>query len=162
MAESFYQYDRYRKYACLAESVADIRKALADTAHMDPNVYLQAFDICVSLFSQEAKRLFQDFFDERAYKRSMEDAVSRSMTADDLFGQFLDETSQSCRECLSHVELKEKWPVIKAKQYIEEHYMEKIVLKDLAALLYLNADYFSSCFKKNAESVLTIISGSTG
>ena len=32
---------------------------------------------------------------------------------------------------------------------MEEHYAEKIVLKDLANELFVNADYFSSVFKKD-------------
>ena len=39
--------------------------------------------------------------------------------------------------------------MIKAKQYIEEHYSEKIVLKNLADQLFVNADYLSSVFKKD-------------
>ena len=134
----------------LKKITGELLRTIKKEKDVDPNVYIQSFDICSSLFSREAKRLFQDFFDERAYKKAMGDILSQSMSIEGLFGRFTDMTEEIYRECLSHVELKEKWPVIKAKQYVEEHYMEKIVLKDLAAKLYLNADYFSSCFKKNA------------
>ena len=72
-----------------------------------------------------------------------------SRSIPELFGQLVQITIETYHECIGKVELKERWPVIKAKQYIEEHYSEKIVLKDLANELFVNADYFSSVFKKD-------------
>lgn len=42
-------------------------------------------------------------------------------------------------------------PVRQAKQYIEEHFGEKIVLEDIAAVVELNPVYFSVLFKKETE-----------
>ena len=41
-------------------------------------------------------------------------------------------------------------PVRQAKQYIDEHYNEKIVLEDIAEVIGLNPVYFSVLFKKEA------------
>lgn len=41
-------------------------------------------------------------------------------------------------------------PVRQAKQYIDEHYSEKIVLEDIAEVIGLNPVYFSVLFKKEA------------
>lgn len=42
-------------------------------------------------------------------------------------------------------------PVRQAKQYIEQHFNEKIVLEDIAELVGLNAVYFSVLFKKETD-----------
>ncbi len=39
-------------------------------------------------------------------------------------------------------------PIRQAQQYIDEHYGDKIVLEDLAAIVNLNPVYFSVLFKK--------------
>ncbi|MCD8083048.1 MAG: response regulator [Clostridiales bacterium] len=42
-------------------------------------------------------------------------------------------------------------PIQQAKQYVEEHYQEKILLEDIAAVVDLNPVYFSSLFKKETN-----------
>ena len=42
-------------------------------------------------------------------------------------------------------------PIRQAKQYVEEHYREKILLEDIAAVVDLNPVYFSALFKKETD-----------
>jgi two-component system response regulator YesN len=44
---------------------------------------------------------------------------------------------------------KEKQQILQAKAYIEEHYAEDIGLERIAALVFMNPNYFSSLFKKH-------------
>ena len=133
----------------LKQLLENIQQEISKKGHVDPNIYLQAFKICTSLFQQEAKRLFHEVFDERKYSRMIDDACVHSRSIPDLYGKLVKITMEIYHECIGKVELKERWPVIKAKQYVEEHYAEKIVLKDLANELFVNADYFASVFKKD-------------
>ena len=47
------------------------------------------------------------------------------------------------------IETESAKPVRQAKQYIEEHYGEKIVLEDIAEVVELNPVYFSVLFKRD-------------
>lgn len=86
--------------------------------------------------------------------------------------QMMRNTKNSCQHCNSILKLKNLLktelgdyldiareaietesakPVRQAKQYIEEHYSEKIVLEDIAAVVELNPVYFSVLFKKETD-----------
>ena len=88
------------------------------------------------------------------------------------FRQMVKNTKNSCQHCGSVLKLKKLLktelgnyldiareavetesakPVRQAKQYIEEHFGEKIVLEDIAAVVELNPVYFSVLFKKETE-----------
>ncbi len=58
-------------------------------------------------------------------------------------------------ECVESLRIQEEnknsKPVRLAMQYVEEHYREKILLEDIAALVDLNPVYFSVVFKKETE-----------
>lgn len=133
----------------LRQSMENIRKEISGKGHVDPNLYLQAFQICTSLFQQEAKRMFRQVFDGRKYSRQLREICVHSRTIQELFDRLVYATIEMYHECMGKVQLKERWPVIKARQYIEEHYSEKIVLKNLAEEFFVNADYLSSVFKKD-------------
>lgn len=49
------------------------------------------------------------------------------------------------------IETESTKPIRQAKQYIEEHYSEKIVLEDIADIVGLNPVYFSVLFKKEMD-----------
>lgn len=86
--------------------------------------------------------------------------------------QMIRNTKNSCQHCSSILKLKNLLktelgnyldiareaietesakPVRQAKQYIEEHYGEKIVLEDIAEVVELNPVYFSVLFKKETD-----------
>lgn len=50
--------------------------------------------------------------------------------------------------CLKLLETESTKPIRQAKQYIDDHYGEKIVLEDIAKIVDLNPVYFSVLFKK--------------
>ena len=133
----------------LKKLLEGVRQKIAERGQVDPHIYVQALKICASLFQQEAKRLFYEVFDERKYAKMIGSVCMHSRSIAELFRRLVMLTVEIYHECIEKVELKERWPVVKAKQYIEEHYSEKIVLKDLAGELFVNADYFSSVFKKD-------------
>lgn len=58
-------------------------------------------------------------------------------------------------ECLDNmrinIEARSTKPIRLAKEYIEDHYSEKIMLEDIAAIVDLNPVYFSTLFKKETE-----------
>ncbi len=133
----------------LKHLIENVQKEISARGHVDPNIYLQAFQICTSVFGQEAKRLFRQVFDQEKYSKMARDICVHSRNLQELFRGLVRVTIEVYHECIGKVRLKERWPVIKAKQYIEEHYSEKIVLKNLADQLFVNADYLSSVFKKD-------------
>lgn len=49
------------------------------------------------------------------------------------------------------IETESAKPVRQAKQYVEKHYREKIVLEDIAEIVELNPVYFSVLFKKETD-----------
>lgn len=51
---------------------------------------------------------------------------------------------------MSVMKKNEKKDIVRAKEYIEEHYRENLTLEVLAGEVYMNPYYFSSFFKKNA------------
>jgi two-component system response regulator YesN len=59
-------------------------------------------------------------------------------------------------ECLKNmrlsIESKSTKPIRIAKEYIEEHYTEKILLEDIAEIVELNPVYFSTLFKKETDT----------
>lgn len=58
----------------------------------------------------------------------------------------------SCLEMLRETEKnKSIKPIRQAKEYIEEHYAEKILLEDIAMIVDLNPVYFSALFKKETD-----------
>lgn len=62
---------------------------------------------------------------------------------------------QSLGDCVEMIrmtaETKSTKPIRQAKQYVEEHYREKILLEDIAAVVDLNPVYFSALFKKETD-----------
>ncbi len=62
------------------------------------------------------------------------------------------------RECLEEyltllrqaMENNDKRDIVRAREYIEEHFRENLTLEVLAGVMYMNPYYFSSFFKKNA------------
>lgn len=50
--------------------------------------------------------------------------------------------------CMKQLEIETAKPIRQAKQYINDHYREKIILEDIAAIVDLNPVYFSVLFKK--------------
>lgn len=115
---------------------------------VDPETYFRLYRIIVDIFRQEGRRIYQEVFDEKRLVALAENGIAKSHTPELLKSNLLKVVSDVLKECSIDQGAKEKWPVLKAKKYVEEHYTKKISVKEVAAQLYLNPDYFSSFFKK--------------
>lgn len=115
---------------------------------VDPEEYFHLYRVIVDIFRQAGRRIFYDAFNEKKLVAMAEKGISQSYTPDLLKRNLFGLVSDILKGCSAGQEARETWPVLKAKKYVEEHYGDKISVKELADLLYLNPDYFSSFFKK--------------
>jgi two-component system response regulator YesN len=78
----------------------------------------------------------------------MKTALWHCYTLGSLKGLLKDNFCKHLESCMKRIETENAKPIRQAKQYIEEHYGEKIVLEDIAGIVNLNPVYFSVLFKK--------------
>lgn len=93
-----------------------------------------------------------DAFDLPGRKTEMKDLLERSRSCEN-FGEMEELFRQEFGQYLDAVRAvainSDKRDIIKAKGYIEKHYMENLSLNVLAEEIHMNPYYFSSFFKKN-------------
>lgn len=82
----------------------------------------------------------------------LKNACCHCNTIGSLKRQFKNYLGEDMKECLEILETESIKPIRQAKQYIKEHYNEKIVLEDIASIVDLNPVYFSVLFKKETGS----------
>jgi len=115
---------------------------------VDPEEYFRLYRVIVDIFRQESRRIFYDVFEEKKLVQLAEKGLLESYTPELLKTNLFKLVSDMLKDCSMGQGTREKWPVLKAKKYVEEHYAKKVSVKEVADLLYLNPDYFSSFFKK--------------
>ncbi len=74
-----------------------------------------------------------------------------SLNYADMAGAFKRYLEQYMQRMKNLVVSNEKKDILKAMEYIEFHYMENLTLEVLAGIVHMNASYFSTFFKKNAN-----------
>jgi len=113
-------------------------------------------DIDFSCCYDIAERLIYAFFDHLKIKNEEGEALKRHLLnayqhcytlvrLKNLLSRHLGEYLESS---LNYLKLENVKPIRIAKQYINEHFSEKIVLEDIANMVGLNPVYFSVLFKK--------------
>lgn len=103
-----------------------------------------------------AKQLIELFFDEIEIKEEKGDQLKQQLlekyqhcyTVAKLKTMIKKHLCEFLDVCQKILEMKSTKPIRQAKQYIEDHYGEKIVLEDIAEIVGLNPVYFSVLFKK--------------
>jgi len=113
-------------------------------------------NIDFSCYYDIAKELIDMFFNHIAVQNKEGDqlklfllnAYQQCYTIGKLKGLLKDYFGEYLEGCLKHLETESTKPIRQAKQYIDEHYNEKIVLEDFANIVDLNPVYFSVLFKK--------------
>lgn len=85
---------------------------------------------------------------EDKLKQFLKNACCHCNTIGNLKGLLKKYLSEDMEARLKILETESVKPIRQAKQYIEEHYNEKIVLEDIAHIVDLNPVYFSVLFKK--------------
>lgn len=103
-----------------------------------------------------AEELIDQFFDNiiiqneegSQLKQIMKTALRHCYTPGSLKGLLKDNFCKHLENCMKRIETENAKPIRQAKQYIEEHYGEKIILEDIAGIVNLNPVYFSVLFKK--------------
>ena len=86
--------------------------------------------------------------DGKQLKLFMKNACQHCYTLGQLKGLLKDYLGKYLELCLKQLEIETAKPIRQAKQYISEHYSEKVILEDIAAIVDLNPVYFSVLFKK--------------
>jgi len=81
-------------------------------------------------------------------KTFMKNACQHCYTMNHLIKLLKDYLGNYLEACLKQLEIETAKPIRQAKQYISEHYREKIILEDIAEIVNLNPVYFSVLFKK--------------
>ena len=71
------------------------------------------------------------------------------------FNQLIEILSDTMKDYLDVLQESEKnkslRPIRQAKEYVEKHFRDKILLEDIAAIVDLNPVYFSTLFKKETN-----------
>lgn len=78
----------------------------------------------------------------------MQNACQHCYTLELLTGMLKNYLGSYLETCLKQLEIETAKPIRQAKQYINEHYRDKIILEDIATIVDLNPVYFSVLFKK--------------
>lgn len=78
-------------------------------------------------------------------EQGREAANYRQMAA--VYGSYLERYLKQVKDSIIRGDKKD---IIRAKEYIEEHYRENLTLEVLASQIHMNTYYFSSFFKKNS------------
>ncbi len=86
--------------------------------------------------------------DGKLLKQFMKNACQHCYTLGQLKGLLENYLGKHLEACLNLLQIETAKPIRQAKQYISEHYSEKIILEDIAAIVDLNPVYFSVLFKK--------------
>ncbi len=125
-------------------------EALCALPGVDPENLHQMFDAIISTMRKELGRLYIGMLNEKDLDETARQRIARSYSKDALRDNLLAIVKETLEECLSRQDARDKRPVAFAKDYIAKNYMDKVSVADVADLLFLNHDYFSSLFKKEA------------
>ena len=82
------------------------------------------------------------------FKKFLSNACQHCYTFSGLKGLLKNYFGRYLETCYKFLETETTKPIRQAKQFIEEHYSDKIVLEDIAQIVDLNPVYFSVLFKK--------------
>lgn len=121
--------------------------------------YLQEDEMDYSGCYKLAEMLTEKFFDEFSDKEDPDNErgknilgkIQHSNSLLRLKKMLKEELCAELKRTKEAVESESIKPVRQAKQYMEQHYREKIVLEDIAELVGLNPVYFSVLFKKETD-----------
>lgn len=113
-------------------------------------------NIDFSCFYDIAMELIKQFFENIGVKSSegeqlmefLQNACYHCNTVGKLKDLLKEQLGEYLQLCLKQLETESTKPIRQAKQYIDSHYREKIVLEDIAGIVDLNPVYFSVLFKK--------------
>lgn len=131
------------------ESVEKIVSQIFDEFQFKENIDFS----CLYDIADELIDLFFENFtvhdnEKNQYMQFMKSACQQCYKLFSLKGLLKDNFGKYMDICLNLLETEATKPIRQAKQYIDEHYSEKIVLEDIAAIVNLNPVYFSVLFKR--------------
>lgn len=147
--------DPYKEqYLMSIESLT--RESLENTIHQIYGAFQPSDNLDFSGFYDIANELIDLFFghitvqsnEGKQLKIFMKNAYQHCYTLNHLTKLLKDYLGNYLETCLKQLEIETAKPIRQAKQYISEHYSEKIILEDIAAIVDLNPVYFSVLFKK--------------
>jgi len=133
----------YSKEA-LEHSIQDIFRALQAKGEIDFSSYYELANQLIQSFFEKIE--IQDSQGEQL-KQFLLVNVQHCYTVGSLKNLLAKYMGAYLEHCLKVLETEPTKPIRKAKQYIDEHYSEKIVLEDIADIVGLNPVYFSTLFK---------------
>lgn len=159
------------KNECAAQILSGMAKrefvALIESAHVEKvaewiEEHFQCFSQSKNVnplnafgFLKDVLRLFYSTLAEMAYQKNVEQAVSAAFeditwanTMQKMIARLKDHIIETLKVFREEKENKEKQPIIGAKEYISQNYMNNINLNHVAQAVYLNPNYFSTLFKK--------------
>jgi len=150
--------DAKRQFISLIESVnvdgmelwiKEHFKCFTESKNINP---LDAFD-----FIKDLLRLFYSTLVEMSYQQDVEQSVAKAFesiswanTMQKISARLTGHIIEVLKEFRTEKENNVRKPIIEAKRYINENYMENINLNDVAQAVFLNPNYFSTLFKKEA------------
>lgn len=107
---------------------------------------------CYKLAEMLTEKFFDEFSeDEKDNKKRILSKIQHSNSILRLKKMLKTELCEELKKNKEAAQSESVKPVRQAKEYVEKHYNEKIVLEDIAELVGLNPVYFSVLFKKETE-----------
>lgn len=107
---------------------------------------------CYKLAEMLTEKFFDEFPEEQTENKKM--ILSKIQHSNSILRLKKMMKTELCEELKKNREAAQSEsvkPVRQAKEYVEQHYSEKIVLEDMAELVGLNPVYFSVLFKKETD-----------
>ena len=134
----------------LKVNIEEAFQILSEHKQIDPGIYYELADELVRIFFDNLQMIDQK--DRQKEKRDLQNQIPNIYNLPRLV-EFLEENLCCLLEqCREQQISQDKKPILEAKRYLMEHYMEKVSLEDIAKVVNLNPVYFSVVFKKETGS----------
>ena len=132
----------------IVDGIRELFNVLFQMEDVNPKAYYDLSEAILTSFKNKMRVLYLGIFDEEAYSELTADDSIRYHRKEKIVENLLSIIKETLTKCTNEKNLKDKKPINFAKQYVAEHYMEKILITDITQKIYLNDDYFSLMFKK--------------
>ena len=129
----------------LGNSIRQIYDRFKSDESIDFSVCYEVADELIDLFF---RNITVQNSEEKQMVSFLKNACQHCYTIDGLCGLLINYLGKYTEAHLKLLEIEIVKPIRRAKQYVDEHYGDKILLEDIAEIVDLNPVYFSVLFKK--------------
>lgn len=132
-----------------SELLAALFDKLFAMERVEPNWYYELFESSMQFVSSVLSQDYPDILREIGFAELAEQALRSVGTMPGLKFRATSILTTTLAKCEKSKIINEHKFISLAKAFVAEHYMEKITVSNIAGMLHINPDYFSTLFKKN-------------